>query len=107
MQHKRNGLISARRREKLLELLYTISENKKKKEKDASSMLKPNTKSLLPDRLGKRIISPARIIFAACIMEAYEGIERWNWAKSQFMAFAEPFKRKKKEWFKVLLKNLC
>ena len=34
-------------------------------------MLKPNTKSLLPDRFGKRIISAARIIFAAYIIEAY------------------------------------
>lgn len=39
-------------------------------------MLKPNTKSLLPDRYGKRIISAARIIFAAYIIEAYEGIEQ-------------------------------
>lgn len=38
-------------------------------------MLKPNTKSLLPDRFGKRIISAARIIFAAYIIEVYEGIE--------------------------------
>lgn len=45
------------------------------KKKAASSMLKPNTKSLLPDRFGERIISAASIIFAACIMEAYEGIE--------------------------------
>lgn len=44
--------------------------------KNASSMLKPNTKSLLPDRYGKRIISAARIIFAAYIIEAYEGIEQ-------------------------------
>lgn len=70
-------------------------------------MLKSNTKSLLPDRFGKRIIYPARIIFAAAyIMEAYEEIEKGNWAKSQFLAFAEPFKKKKKDWFKVLLKNL-
>lgn len=46
------------------------------KKKSASSMLKPNTKSLLPDRFGKRIISAARIIFAAYIMEAYDGIEK-------------------------------
>lgn len=39
-------------------------------------MLKPNTKSLLPDRFGKRIISAARIIFAAYIIEAYKGIEQ-------------------------------
>lgn len=39
-------------------------------------MLQPNTKSLLPDRFGKRIISTARIIFAAHIMEAYEGGEQ-------------------------------
>lgn len=39
-------------------------------------MLKPYTKSLLPDRFGKRIISAARIIFAAYIIEACEGIEQ-------------------------------
>lgn len=66
VQQKRNGLISPRLAEKLLELLYGISENKKK----ASSMLKPNTKSLLPDRFGERIISAARIIFAAYFIEA-------------------------------------
>lgn len=45
-------------------------------QKKVSSMLKPNTKSLLPDRFGKRIISAARIIFAAYIIEAYQGIEQ-------------------------------
>lgn len=49
---------------------------KKKKKKPASSMLKANTKSLQPDRFGKRIICAARIIFAAYIIEAYEGIEK-------------------------------
>lgn len=39
-------------------------------------MLKPNTKSLLPDKFCKRIISAARVIFAAYIMEAYERAER-------------------------------
>ncbi len=41
-------------------------------------MLKPNTKSLLPDRFCKRIISAARIIFAAYIIEAYERVEQRN-----------------------------
>lgn len=38
-------------------------------------MLKPNSKSLLPDRFSKRIISEARIIFAAYIIEECQGIE--------------------------------
>lgn len=56
---------------KRLELLYTISRTKKK----APTMLKPNTKSLQPDRFGKRIISAARIISPTYITEAYEGVE--------------------------------
>lgn len=76
MHRERNGLISPRHREKLSERLYTVSKNKKQNKKDASSELKPNTKSLLPDRFGKRIISAAGIIFAACITEAYEVRER-------------------------------
>ena len=47
-------------------------QEQKKKKKDASSALKPNTKSLLLDRFGKRIISAARIIFAAYIIEGIE-----------------------------------
>lgn len=49
---------------------FPRTEKKKKKK------LKPNTKSLLPDIFGKRIISAARIIFAVYIIEAYEGIEQ-------------------------------
>lgn len=44
-------------------------------QKKASTMLKPNTKSLLPDRFGERIISAARIISSTYIIEAYEGVE--------------------------------
>lgn len=89
MQRERNGLISPRHREKLLELLYAITKNKKK-EKKASSMLKPNTKSLLPDRFGKRIISAVRIIFAAYIIGVYWGIEQaMEVGQNQFMAFVE------------------
>ena len=75
MQRERNGLISPTHKEKLSELLCTTSKKKKERE-NGSSTLKPNTKSLLPDRFGKRIISAARVIFAAYIREACRGIEQ-------------------------------
>lgn len=55
-------------------VVHHFQEQKKKKKK--KKKLKLNTKSLLPDRFGKRIISAARIIFAVYIIEAYEGIEQ-------------------------------
>lgn len=66
-------------------------------QKKASTMLKPNTKSLLPDRFGKRIISAARIIFAAHIMEAYEGAEQ-EMELGQEPIYVEHF-RKRRESF--------
>lgn len=67
-------------------------------------MLKPNTKSLLSDRFGKRIISAAGIIFAAYIIEAYEGIEQeMELGQKPIYGFCgNPFKKKERERKKVI-----
>lgn len=70
-------------------------------------MLKPNTKSLLPDRFGKRIISAARIIFAAYIIEAYKGIEQeMELGQKPIYGFCGTLQKRERELFKVLLKIL-
>lgn len=72
-------------------------------------MLKPNSKSLLPDRFSKRIISEARIIFAAYIIEECQGIEHeMELGQKPIYGFCGTLKKSKKERerSKVLLKIL-
>ncbi len=87
-------------------VVHHFQEQKKQQKKPASSMLKPNTKSLLPDRFGKRIISAAGIIFAAYIIEAYEGIEQEMelGQKPIYGFWGTLLKKRERELFKVLLK---
>lgn len=61
-------------------------------------MLKPNSKSLLPDRFSKRIISEARIIFAAYIIEECQGIgQEMELGQKPIYGFCGTLKKKEKE----------
>lgn len=61
-------------------------------------MLKPNSKSLLPDRFSKRIISEARIIFAAYIIEECQGVEHeMELGQKPIYGFCGTPKKSKKE----------
>lgn len=69
-------------------------------------MLKPNTKSLQPDRFGKRIICAARIIFAAYIIEAYEGIEKeMELGQKPIYDFCGTVKKKRQSCSRCYLKS--